>query len=549
MKAGIRIKIMGALFLIALLTFSVTLYYSLSGMRRFMNSAIQYGEQIGRQFTGDLREAVLKRASDDLKRSAADQAYIISQLTDTGSSPEKAVQQVASMRKNESVLLVTADGKFIAGQDAWQQTPGSTDFPAQLREALRQQTGILRLDNGRKNYLTASAAIPGHDWKVMVFRSEGLVMKDVIRMENLLENERKAGADFLDDYISGTIPFYVGISLVILILILLLGYLLAKQLTRPIFTLMRRAKIMGDGHLERKIHLHTGDELEQLADSFNRMADDLTQYIRSRDEAVRDRQRVESELKAAAEIQTAMLPGKFPAFPDRSDIDVRAVMKPAREVGGDLYDFLLIDPHHLFFVIGDVAGKGMPAALFMATAKTLMRGFAKNQLSPAAIFHRTNNYLADENDACMFITAFCGILDTRTGDVVCCNAGHNPPIRLATDGNCTYLRPPAGFPLGPFPQEKEGFYTEIRFRLTPGETLVLYTDGVTEALDEQKNQFGEGRLTLALSAAPPAVSPLKDTLNETLKILHGFTGNAPQSDDITILMVQYRKASADSSAD
>lgn len=549
MKAGIRIKIMGALFLIALLTFSITMYYSLSGMRRFMTSAVQYGERLGRQFTGDLREAARKRASDDLKRSADNLAYIISQLLNTGVTPEKAVQKVAAMQKNESVLLVSAEGKIIAGPEVRQQTSGSADFTAQMREALRRQTGILRLDGGRKNYLTASAGIPGHDWKLAVFLAEAQVMKDVIRLENMLENERKSSADFLDDYISGTIPFYVGISLAILLLILLLGYVLAKQLTRPIFTLMRRAKIMGDGHLERKIHLHTGDELEQLADSFNRMADDLTKYIRSRDEAVRDKQRVESELKAAAEIQTAMLPGKFPAFPDRSDIDVRAVMKPAREVGGDLYDFMLIDPCHLFFVIGDVAGKGMPAALFMATAKTLMRSFAKNQLSPAAIFHRTNNYLADENDACMFITAFCGILDTRTGDVVCCNAGHNPPIRLAPDGNCTYLRPPAGFPLGPFPQEKEDFYTEIRFRLTPGETLVLYTDGITEALNEQQNQFGEGRLTLALSAAPPAVSALKDTLNETLKILHRFTGNAPQSDDITMLMVQFRRGSSDSETD
>ena len=215
-------------------------------------------------------------------------------------------------------------------------------------------------------------------------------------------------------------------------------------------------------------------------------------------------------------------------------------MKPAREVGGDLYDYVFIDPTHLFFMIGDVSGKGMPAALFMATAKTLMRGFALNELSPAEVLQRTNNYLAEGNESCMFITVFCGLLDCVTGEMICCNAGHNPPIRLKPDGNTLVLRLPAGFPLGPFQQEKPDFYAEERLQLEPGETLVFYTDGVTEALNEKEELFGQGRLELALSAAAAGRKPLRKLLDSLLEILRDYIGKAKQSDDLTVLMVQYK---------
>lgn len=168
------------------------------------------------------------------------------------------------------------------------------------------------------------------------------------------------------------------------------------------------------------------------------MAHDLKNYIRNLNDAAREKQRIESDLKAATEIQTSMLPRRFPPFPGRTDVDVYAVMEPAKEVGGDLYDFVFIDENRLFFTVGDVSGKGIPAALFMATAKTLMRGFALNGLSPAQILHSSNNYLADENDTCMFITVFCGILDCRTGVVTYANGGHNPPVVIRRDGNSSF---------------------------------------------------------------------------------------------------------------
>ena len=300
---------------------------------------------------------------------------------------------------------------------------------------------------------------------------------------------------------------------------------------------MENAHVIGSGHLNNKIHLHTGDELEQLANTINQMADDLTRYIKNLNQAASERQRVESELRTAAAIQSAMLPKPISG---RQDIDLCAVMRTAREVGGDFYDYVFIDPTHLFFAIGDVSGKGIPAALFMATAKTLMRGFARNALSPAEILQQTNNYLEEENENCMFITVFCGLIDCVTGEVVCCNAGHNPPVWLKPDGNSSFLRLPAGFPLGPFQQEKPGFYTEERLQLNPGETLVLYTDGVTEAFNGENEQFGSGRLQLALSAAPPEKNPLQRTMDSMLEILKEYVGEASQSDDLTVLMIQYK---------
>ena len=135
---------------------------------------------------------------------------------------------------------------------------------------------------------------------------------------------------------------------------------------------------------------------------------------------------------------------------------------------------------------------------------------------------------------------FCGLIDCVTGEVVCCNAGHNPPVWLKPDGNSSFLRLPAGFPLGPFLQEKPGFYTEERLQLKPGETLVLYTDGVTEAFNGENKQFGSGRLQLALSAAPPEKNPLQRTMDSMLEILKEYVGGASQSDDLTVLMIQYK---------
>jgi sigma-B regulation protein RsbU (phosphoserine phosphatase) len=443
--------------------------------------------------------------------------------------------QVTAIRSGYLSFLTSSDGRILSGDKEFAALSGSAE---ELKNYIRSgKKGVFQLKGEDGPLLAACAPVPECGWKLVICQPESLALKSIADMEKRLKTDRETAQAQFEGRISQMTPGYILIIASLLLLLLLLGYLLARQLTRPISTLMESAHAIGSGHLDNKIHLHTGDELEQLANTVNQMADDLKRYIKNLNQAASDRQRVEAELRTAAAIQADMLPKEITG---RSDIDICAVMKPAREVGGDLYDYVFIDPTHLFFVIGDVSGKGIPAALFMATAKTLMRGFARNALSPAEILQQTNNYLEEENDNCMFITVCCGLLDCVTGEVVCCNAGHNLPVYLHADGNSSLLKLPAGFPLGPFHQDTPEFYTEERLQLKPGDALVLYTDGITEAMNADHEQFGSGRLQLALSAAAPGKGPLKKTMDSMLNIVKEHVGDARQSDDLTVLMVQYK---------
>ncbi len=452
-------------------------------------------------------------------------------------------------------FLVNSKGEVIAGVDLYRRFSGDWDKTARLpsiagglasegpvlwEKMKTMKPGVLRIRINNVPCFASFAPIRECGWTLAILLPEETALKDVALMEARFKKTQEETLPIFQSYIFEGAMTFILISLALLLLILPFGYFIAKRLTYPILKLMDGAREIGEGHLDAKIELKTGDELEELGNTFNRMASDLQVYIRNLNQAARDKQRVESELKAAAEIQTSMLPRVFPPFPDRTDVDVYARMIPAREVGGDLYDFVFVDDKHLFFVIGDVSGKGMPAALFMATAKTLMHGLARSGLSPARILQMTNNYLADANDSCMFITVFCGILDCSTGEAVCCNAGHNPPLRVQPDGNSSYLRMAPGFPLGPFSRMSDDTYSEERITLAKGEVLFLYTDGVTEAMSPADELFGEGRLSLAVAAAPPQAGSLKENTEILLRILGEHVAGAPQSDDITMMMIQFK---------
>jgi sigma-B regulation protein RsbU (phosphoserine phosphatase) len=240
------------------------------------------------------------------------------------------------------------------------------------------------------------------------------------------------------------------------------------------------------------------------------------------------------ELAHAAQIQQSILPHKFPAFPERKDFELHAAMVPAKEVGGDFFDFFLLDPEHLGFVIGDVSGKGVPAALFMAVSRTLLRAFAQHRAAPGDCLAYMNSNLAVQSDSAMFTTVFYGILNTRTGDLQFANGGHNRPYVMAVDRQPRPLSEESG----PIVGIMDGFtYDTYTGRLAPGETLVLYTDGVTEARDRNDGFFGEKRLEQLLSAhsgesAEQLVASLHAAVQE-------FAIGEPQADDITVLALRY----------
>jgi serine phosphatase RsbU (regulator of sigma subunit) len=251
-------------------------------------------------------------------------------------------------------------------------------------------------------------------------------------------------------------------------------------------------------------------------------------------EAYVEKQRMEEALKLAHDIQMSILPKIFPPFPQRTEFDLYAMIEPAREVGGDFYDFFLTDDERLCFAIGDVSGKGVPASLFMAVTKTLLRVTATRTRRPETVLMELNNELYRDNDTGMFVTIFYGILHVRSGMVEYCNGGHNPPYVLSPQGTVVPISSAKGMALGVVPNTP---YQARQLQLHAGESLFLYTDGLTEAMDRAYNLFSDHRLLACLQDLSDAVPA--DLVRGAVGAIKRFTAGAEQSDDITALAIQY----------
>ncbi|RPH75390.1 MAG: hypothetical protein EHM80_16315, partial [Nitrospiraceae bacterium] len=267
---------------------------------------------------------------------------------------------------------------------------------------------------------------------------------------------------------------------------------------------------------------------EQAAeDATRRLADSLALV-----EAAKAR--MQEELNVGRDIQRSMLPRVFPPFPDRKELELYAVLEPALEIGGDLYDFFLIDDHRLCFVVGDVAGNGVPAALFMAMTKIMVKTRAMSDPSPASIVTHVNDALSADNDSCMFVTLYLGILNLRDGTLLATNAGHNPPLLKRQGGQFEWMTAQDGPMVGPMPGIA---FKESTIQLGPGDELFLYTDGVTEADNRRRELFGNSRLKSVLTKSK--AGSVVDRLSEVMNAVRGFAGEVPQADDITMLGLRY----------
>lgn len=281
------------------------------------------------------------------------------------------------------------------------------------------------------------------------------------------------------------------------------------------------------------------DEVAHLAAAFVSMEGSLRQRVQELMQLTASKERIESELGIAREIQLGLLPKIFPPFPDRKELDLNAVLVSAREVGGDLYDFALLDERRLFFSIGDVSGKGVPAALFMAIAKTLVKGAAESRNDPGKMMAQVNTQLSQDNPNCMFVTLVIGILDLQTGEIRLANAGHNPPAIMDSQG-VRYL-PWQGSPVAGFMEDV--VYNSFSVTLAPGDMLLLYTDGVTEAMNPAMQLYGEQRLLDTLrQAAPETAKAATDAVLQSVTI---FADGAEQSDDITMLCLRWKGSATD----
>ncbi len=308
------------------------------------------------------------------------------------------------------------------------------------------------------------------------------------------------------------------------------------SITRPLRVLTRAAGGIAGGDLDQALPaIAPGDEIGNLAASFERMRRALKEHIANLTATTAAKERIESELRIAHDIQMSILPKLFPPFPNRTELDVFASILPAREVGGDLYDLFFVDEHRFCFLVGDVSGKGVPAAFFMAVTKTLIKVVAERGLPPGEILSKINDDLATDNESCMFVTLFLAILDTRTGELGYANAGHNPPLLLRVGQDPAWIESLEEPMAGAMPGVE---FSTASLRLAPGDAVFMFTDGVSEAMDEAGALYTETRLMRAVSARPEADST--ELIHAVAASLTDWTEGAEQSDDITMLAVRYK---------
>jgi len=320
------------------------------------------------------------------------------------------------------------------------------------------------------------------------------------------------------------------------ITMILLAYLLiSKLINDPIKKLITDVSQLALGNLDTQIIIASNDELGLLAKTFNKMTSDLKKSIEENIRERAEKERIGAELGVAKAIQASMLPCIFPPFPDRPELDLFALMLPAREVGGDFYDFYFVDTDTLAVVIADVSGKGVPAALFMVIAKTLIKNNSSSK-NPKVVFESVNKILCEGNDTGMFVTAFMGFFHIPTGRFTYVNAGHNPPLIKKRNNGYVFLKNEPCLILAWLDNAK---YREEEIILEPGDSIYLYTDGVTEAMNTNKDLFGDDRLLLAMNQYRDL--PPEELLDAIKKEVDRFAEGAEQADDITMLALKIRQ--------
>ena len=421
-------------------------------------------------------------------------------------------------------FLVNASGDIIASADM-KATDAAFESILDASSAVYEvsapiingETGVM-LTSGGVYY--AYTPVSSANWKFCVHIPESLVLAPVKAMER--------------NIIAAIFAFVAALALIIFCVVLMVRRF-SQKLTAPLTALGQDVQTISSGDLDYRAEIRSNDEIGDLAGSFNNMAASLKQHIENLTAVTAEKERIGAELDVATHIQKSMLPCIFPAFPDRKEFDIYATMNPAKEVGGDFYDFFMVDDTHLAVVMADVSGKGVPAALFMVIGKTLIKDHTQPGKSLGEVFTDVNNMLCDSNSEGLFITAFEGVLDLVTGEFRYVNAGHEPPYLCKQGEGFEAYKIKAGFVLAGMEDLR---YREGSLQLSPGDRIFLYTDGVTEATDGANQLYGSERLHRVLNANLDA-GP--ETLLPAVKAdVDQFVGDAPQFDDITMLCLAYR---------
>jgi sigma-B regulation protein RsbU (phosphoserine phosphatase) len=320
-----------------------------------------------------------------------------------------------------------------------------------------------------------------------------------------------------------------------LLLLVFLTIKIVNKIASPLVLFAEASKHIAEGNFNVKLpEIKTQDEMMELHNAFSYMQNQLSEYVENLIKTTEAKESIESQLRIASEIQMSMIPQDNSINLDENKFNISGFMTPAKEVGGDLYNFFMIDEDHLGFTIGDVSGKGVPAALFMSMTNILIKTIAMSGLSPAEVLFEANNGLCHDNVQCMFVTLFFGKLNIRTGEVQYANAGHNPFILVGSDGISKYHEMVPGIVLAAF---EDFVFVNETLNLKAGDTIFMYTDGVTEAMNSEQKLYGEERLLKIVSNSES--QSIKNLITQTLDDVAIYVDGTEQSDDITILVLRY----------
>jgi len=462
-------------------TYSAPFYGKAGEERKFMGVV-----------TADVSLEWLEKFISSIKIARTGYAFIISKSGRIVTHPKRelitkeTLFEIARQAKDKRLARIAAD--MVKGKSGYSPFTGA---------------------DGKTDWL-AYKPLPSTGWSLGIVFPQDELIEDIINLTHIV-------------FILGALGFLFLLAVIILI---------ARSITRPLRVLDNLTKDIAKGNLEFELSpFKSKDEVGRLADSFIYMKGALKKYIKELTETTAAKEKMESELKIAHDIQIGILPR---ALPKNDKFELYASLEPAREVGGDFYDYFFIDGKHLCVAIGDVSDKGVPAALFMSMAKTLIKITAQQSRQPDEILRRINRSIYEENSASMFVAIFLGILDTDSGEFTFVNAGHNPPVVLSAKEPPQFLEATPNSAVG---LKEEAAFKKDKIILGHNDAIFMYTDGITEAFNARQEQFGEKRLEAELSLCQN--KPVEVMAREVLNKVKSFSQGAPQSDDITVLALRY----------
>jgi len=406
----------------------------------------------------------------------------------------------------------------------------NTALSAVARDMVAGQSGVARVNlSGEEKYI-AYAPLKSVNWSLAIVMPVDDVIAPAVETRTRIVNATGETGTFLNQQMTAATSLFVVLFIVLFVIVTIISVMFANIITRPVDELRRGSEAIGAGNLDHRVRIETGDEFEDLANSFNTMAVNLRNNMDELQRTTAEKERFAKELEIAKGIQQSFLPDSAPEI---AGIELVAKNVPALEVGGDFYDFIPVTKDRWGLVIADVSGKGVPAALFMALSRTLIRASTLVDADPAQSIGHANRMICEDSKTSMFVTLFYAVLDAREMTLNYVNAGHNPPLLLQDGASAVRLLKAEGIALGVIDDVD---LQSVKVNLKPGDVLVLYTDGVTEAINNKEEEFGEERLLLVITENRNR--PAQEIMDRILAAITAFAGDQPQFDDITLMVLR-----------